>query len=146
MSHATSPLSLQTHDVRLLHAMRALPDKALDRARAHVAARLPVRRAELGWTVRGGPADDGCLIGISMSRFRYFSSPLRMPALVYLAATFDGWAFEEARRSHDERAMRSRRVPSSSVERLGRLLDIEYGRRHGIPSRPVVTDRPVRIS
>ncbi len=123
---------LEAHDLRLLHALRALPDSSLDRARAHLAAGLPLRRADLGWHGRG-PASDGCLVGVSMSRLAFLRAPLRIPALIMLAAIFDAWSFEEVRRHGAPADLRVRRLPPSARDRLGLILDIEYRRRHGWP-------------
>lgn len=120
---------LRAHDVTLMRALRALPDRALDRARAHVAAGLPMRRADLGWE-HGNPADDGCVVGVSMSRATFLRHPLRIPGLLLLAAVFDSWTFQEANRLGDTEAIRSRQVPLLARERLGLLLDLE-GRRRG---------------
>ena len=129
---AESAVPLEAHDLRLLHALRALPEESLDRARAHLAAGLPLRRADLGWHGRG-PASDGCLVGVSMSRLAFLRAPLRMPALILLAATFDSWSFEEIRRRGTVAELRSRRLPSAARERLSLLLDLEYRRRGGWP-------------
>jgi hypothetical protein len=123
---------LEAHDLRFLHALRALPDSSLDRARAHLAAGLPLRRADLGWHGRG-PADDGCLVGVSMSRWAFLRAPLRIPALILLAAIFDSWSFEEIRRHGNPAELRSRHLPEVARERLGLILDIEYRRRQGWP-------------
>ncbi|HUY55208.1 MAG TPA: hypothetical protein VMV23_08625 [Candidatus Nanopelagicaceae bacterium] len=126
----TVPSDLAARDLRLLRAMRALPDGSLDRARAHLAACLPLRRAELGW--RGsGAADDGCLVGVAMSRLEFLRSPRRLPGLLLLTAVFDSWAFEEARRREDLEALRAQQLPAAARRRLGELLDIEHHRRHG---------------
>ncbi|HUY60478.1 MAG TPA: hypothetical protein VMW49_01250 [Candidatus Dormibacteraeota bacterium] len=125
---AATPLT--TAERRLRHSLRALPDQALDRARAHLAAGLPMRRADLGW--RGGdrPAHDGCLVGVSMSRRQLLLSPLRTPRLMRLAARFDAWVFAEAQRLEDWPALRNRQLPAGARDHLGQLLDWEYRRRH----------------
>lgn len=127
---AFSPLEPGAHDVRLLKALRALDDPALDRARAHLAAGLPVRRADLGW--RGaGPAREGCVVGVSMSRRQFAMRPLRVPGLLLLAAIFDSWAFEEELRVGGLAAARGRRLGQRATTRLAELLDLEWRRRSG---------------
>lgn len=126
------PIALRAHDRRLLQALRALDDASLDRARAHLAAGLPVRRADLGW--RGpGPAREGCVVGLAMSRRQFWAHPLRAPGLLLLAATFDAWAYEEARRIGDLCGARSRRLGPRVQARLAELLDLEWHRRRGWP-------------
>gem|GEM_PF-4470982 len=130
-----SILPLEPHDVRLLHGLRALPDHSLDRASAHLAAGLPLRRADLGWNGRG-PAADGCLVGVSMSRWAFLCQTLRIPALLMLAAGFDAWAYEEIRRHGSPADLRGRRLPPCARMRLAQLLDVEHRRRHGWPELP----------
>jgi hypothetical protein len=125
-----SPTGLRAHDRRLLHGLRALEDGSLDRARAHLAAGLEVRRADLGW--RGsGPAREGCVVGISMSRRQFWMHPLRAPALLLLAAIFDTWAYDETVRTEEQIGDRSRRLGPSTRARLAELLDLEWHRRRG---------------
>jgi hypothetical protein len=127
-----SPPELRAHDRRLLPGLRALDDASLDRARAHLAAGLPIRRADLGW--RGpGPAREGCVVGISMSRRRFWTHPLRAPGLLLLAAIFDAWAYEEELRAQDQGLARSRRLGPLARARLAELLDLEWHRRRGWP-------------
>lgn len=133
MMDTTPPL--EPHDVRLLQRLRALPDRSLDRASAHLAAGLPLRRADLGWTGQG-PASDGCLVGVSMSRWALLRQPLRIPSLLLLAASFDAWAYEEIRRHGSPADLRGRRLPPTARARLGQLLDLEHRRRHGWGSQP----------
>ncbi|MGC8473491.1 MAG: hypothetical protein ACP5PW_03665 [Candidatus Dormibacteria bacterium] len=126
---------MRAHDRRLLQGLHALDDASLDRARAHLAAGLPIRRADLGW--RGsGPAREGCVVGVAMSRRRFWAHPLRAPGLLLLAAIFDAWAYEEARRVGDRSAARSRRLGPLVHTRLAELLDIEWHRRNGWPGPP----------
>jgi hypothetical protein len=139
-------VELAAHDLRFLQALRALPDNSLDRARAHLAAGLPLRRADLGWR-GGGPANDGCLVGVSMSRLSFFRAPLRIPALILLAAVFDSWSFEEIRRHGQPAELRSRHLPRWARDRLGLLLDVESRRRQGwAPSLPPTRDEEMATS
>ena len=127
-----SPPELRAPDRRLLHGFRALDDVSLDRARAHLAAGLPVRRATLGW--RGpGPAREGCVVGISMSRRRFWMRPLRAPGLLLLAAIFDAWAYEEELFAEGQTVARSRNLGPLARARLAELLDLEWHRRCGWP-------------
>jgi len=130
-----SPSELGPGDRRLLRALRALPDSSLDRARAHLAAGLPLRRAELGWQGRGA-ADDGCLVGVSMSRLEFLRAPRRLPGLVRLTAVFDSWAFEECQRLGDLGSLRSRQLPDAARRHLAELLDLEHRRRQGWSEAP----------
>ena len=135
------PPELRAHDRRLLQGLHALDDASLDRARAHLAAGLPIRRADLGW--RGpGPAREGCVVGVAMSRRRFWAHPLRAPGLLLLAATFDAWAFEEALRLGDRSAARSRRLGPQVHTRLAELLDLEWHRRWGWPGPPILALSP----
>lgn len=128
----SSGFELRPHDQRLVRALRALPDPALDRGRAHIAAGLPLRRADLGWHLTR-PAEDGCLLGVSMSRFQFLGVPLRLPGLVLLAAAFDAWSFEECLRLGELDWLRGRRIPPAVATRLAQLLDLELRRRSGWP-------------
>ncbi len=131
-----APPVLRAHDRHLLQGLRALDDASLDRARAHLAAGLPIRRADLGW--KGpGPAREGCLVGVAMSRRRFWAHPLMAPGLLLLAAIFDAWAYEEAMRLGDQGAARSRRLGPLVHTRLAELLDLEWHRRCGWPEPPI---------
>lgn len=46
-----------------------------------------------------------------MSRLEFLRSPRRVPGLLLLSAVFDSWAFEEARRQADLKALGSCRRP-----------------------------------
>jgi hypothetical protein len=144
------PPELRAHDRRLLHGLRALEDVSLDRARAHLGAGLQIRRADLGW--RGpGPALEGCVVGISMSRRQFWMHPLRAPALLLLAAIFDAWAHEESLRTEEQSGARSRRLGPSARARLAELLDLEWHRRRGwtepmTPSPDVGETRAAKIA
>jgi hypothetical protein len=131
-----APPELRAHDRRLLQGLRSLDDASLDRARAHLAAGLPMRRADLGWK-GAGPAREGCVVGVAMSRRRFWARPLKAPGLLLLAAIFDAWAYEEALRVGDEGAARSRRLGPLVHTRLAELLDLEWHRRCGCPGPPI---------
>ena len=133
----TAATPLTAAERRLCQSLGALPDAALDRARAHLAAGLPMRRADLGW--RGGdrPASDGCLVGVSMTRHQLLRSPLRTPRLMRLAARFDTWVFAEAQRLEDWPALRTRQLPAGARDRLAELLDWEHRRRHPLQTGAV---------
>ncbi len=125
-------------EVALSNGLRALPDEALDLARVHLQAGLPMTVA-FGWEMSdqedvGGSAPCGCLVGVSMSRSRYielahvnrdYLAPrpgMRTPLSELADRTFPEWARQYVSTTTEP-------LPAPARARLSELLDMEMERR-----------------
>ncbi|MHB8312634.1 MAG: hypothetical protein ACYDD0_04960 [Candidatus Dormibacteria bacterium] len=127
MGLATSksvPAELAERDLRLLRAIRSLPDRQLDRAHWPPGGRC----AELGW--RGSDASgDGCLVG-AMSRLEFLRSHGASPACCCSPPDSTAGPLRKHDAQEDLTALRARQLSAAARRRLGELLGIEHYRRH----------------
>lgn len=134
---------LTTADERMLVELGELTDNELDRLIAKVTVRDPFCLS-YGWTDSKTVALPGCLIGSLFSREKWIeltSNGKRHHRLYELAeVVFPRWAhlaMEVLMREDYVYANGSDPLPDIVVDRLAKLLEHEYNRRHPIQCTPV---------